>query len=331
MPMARCALLLLAATVLAACGDDGRNTSELSAEVLVEGLGGPTQIAPDGRGGYILAELNGGEAEGTGRVLRFDSLDAEPEVLLEGLLTPTGVVVDGDLLWVMERRTLTVGPLDDPSDRRTVLDDLPFNGRSEGTLSAVDGGGILYDTSGSRVGGRLADGSGTLWHLADPGAEPEPFATGFKHAYAHTPLGDGRWLVTEVSDGVLDGGPPPDELVIASEGDDFGYPRCIGDRVPVAAFDATDADCADTPRSLAVFESRSTPTSVAVTPWDPDTALVALWSTGEVVAVRTAEDGRPHVFDLVFDEVEHPQHLLADDDRVLLVDHAGGRVLALSP
>jgi glucose/arabinose dehydrogenase len=315
-----------------ACADDasGPAAGTVSADVVVEGLRGPTQIAPDGRGGYVVAELNGGEGEGTGRVLRFGSLDAAPEVLLEDLLTPTGVVVDGDLLWVMERRTLTVGPLDDPSDRRTVLDELPFNGRSEGTLSAVDGGGILYDTSGSRVGSRLADGSGTLWYLADPDAEPEPFATGFKHAYAHAPAGDGRWFVTEVSDGMLDGGPPPDELVIAARGDDFGYPRCIGDGVPVAAFDATDADCADTPRSQAVFEPRSTPTSVAIAPWDPGTALVALWSTGEVVAVPTAEDGRPHPVDVVFDEVGHPQHLLADGDRVLLVDHTGGRVLSLT-
>ena len=327
------------------CGDDapGPPSGELTSEVLVEGLGGPTQIAPDGRGGYVVAELNGGEGEGTGRVLHFESLDAEPEVLLDELLTPTGVVVDGDLLWVMERRTLTAATLEDPADRRIVLDELPFNGRSEGTLSAVEGGGVLYDTSGSRAGDQLADGSGTLWYLADPDAEPEPFATGFKHAYAHTPVGDGRWFVTEVSDGMLDGGAPPDELVIAAEGDDFGYPRCVGDRVPVVAFDVTDADCAGTPRSHAVFEPRSTPTSVAIAPWDPDIALVALWSTGEIVAVPTAEDGRPysvdpsvddavdHPIDVVFDEIDHPQHLLVDGNRVLVVDHGGGRVLALSP
>jgi glucose/arabinose dehydrogenase len=303
----------------------------LSSDVVVDGLRGPTQIAPDGRGGYVIAELNGGEGEGAGRVLHLETLDAEPVVVVDGLLTPTGVTVDGDLLWIMERRTLTVGPLDDPSDRTIVLDDLPFNGRSEGTLSAVDGGGILYDTSGSRSGGELVEGSGTLWFLADPDAEPEPFATGFKHAYAHTPAGDGRWFVTEMSDGRLDGDVPPDELVVASAGDDFAYPRCVGDRTPVGETGGVAVECDATPPSLALFPSSATPTGVSVAPWDPGTVLVALWNRGEVVAVPAVPGGAPHEPVVVFDEVEHPQHLLADAERVLLTDHDGGRVLALEP
>jgi glucose/arabinose dehydrogenase len=330
----RRSIALVAVVVAGACGNDAADrpaASELTAAVLVEGLVGPTQIASDGRGGYVVAELNGGEDDGTGRVLRFESLDAEPEVMIDGLLTPTGVAVDGDLLWVMEQRTLTVGPIDEPADRRVVLADLPYNGRSEGTISAVEGGGILYDTSGSRSGGQLVDGSGTLWFLADPDAQPESYATGFKHAYAHAPAGDGRWFVTEVSDGMFDGEPPPDELVIAADGDDFGYPRCIGDRTPVAEFGVTEAACVGTPRSHALFEPRSTPTSVVVAPWDATTVLVALWVSGEVVAVPTAEEGAPHEPRVVFEDVEHPQHLLVDGDRVLLVDHGGGRILGLVP
>jgi glucose/arabinose dehydrogenase len=349
----RLAILAVPALLAAGCGDDpgvrnipsgaaastapmaasttGDNAVGLSGEVVVEGLRGPTQIAPDGRGGYVVAELNGSEGEGAGRVLHLESLESEPTVLVEGLLTPTGVAVDGHLLWIMERRTLTVGPLDDPSDRTIVLDELPFNGRSEGTISPVDGGGILYDTSGSRLDGELVEGSGTLWYLAGPDAEPELFATGFKHAYAHTPLDDERWLVTEMSDGRLDGDIPPDEVVVASGGDDFAYPRCVGDRSPVDETGGTDAECGGTPPSLALFRPSATPTGIAIAPWDRDTVLVALWNRGEVVAVPVSPGDQPHDPVVVYDEIERPQHLLADGERVLLTDHDGGRVLALAP
>ncbi|MEY2959654.1 MAG: hypothetical protein RLZZ01_2222 [Actinomycetota bacterium] len=299
---------------------------------LVRGLDGPTQIASDGEGGYLVAELNGGEREGLGRVLRFRSLAAEPEVLLGGLETPTGVAVQGGLLWVMERRRLTVGPLEDPSDRRVVLDDLPFNGRSQGTISPVAGGGILFDTSGRLVrsnSGRLEleAGSGTLWYLADPDTPPEPFATGFKHAYAHAALGDGRWLVTEISDGRLDDTVPPDEVVVAGVGDDFGYPACTGDRTPVTEAGGDRSRCSTTPASTALFEAGSTPTGIAVAPWDPSTAFVALWTRGQLVTVDL--DGHREV-DVVLAAFDRPQHLLADGDRILVTDHAAGTITAVS-
>lgn len=326
-----------AAALVTGCGDDGPDDERTTADGLAvvpvaEGLAGPTQIVAAADDVVLVAELNGGEDAGTGRIVRFD-LDRpdERDVLVDGLLTPTGLAVDGGLLWIMEQRTLSVSPLDDPGDRTTVLDGLPYNGRSEGTLTAVDGGGILYDTSGSRRGDQLVEGSGVLWYLAGPDAEPEPFATGFKHAYAHAPVGDGRWFVTEISDGTLDGEPPPDELVVAAAGDDFGYPRCIGDRVPVRELDATEVDCAATPRSHALLPPRSTPTSVAVPPWDPETVLVALWSTGELVAVPAEPAPDPHPPEVVLDGLERPQHLLVVGDRLLLTEFAGGRVLEIAP
>lgn len=301
---------------------------------VASGLSGPTQIASDGAGGYVVAELNGGEREGSGRVLRYATLPGEPVVLLDGLVTPTGVTVERGLLWVMERRRLTVGPLDDPSDRRIVLDDLPFNGRSQGTISAVPGGGILFDTSGridrsGENGFGLAEGSGTLWFLADPDAEPVPFATGFKHAYAHAPLPDGRWVVTEISDGRLDGAVPPDEVVIASRGDDFGYPRCVGDRQPVFEAGGDAETCAATPRSLGLLDPGATPTGVAIAPWDRAAVFVALWNRGELVSVRLDAPLNGAV-DVVIAAFDRPHHVLADDERLLVTDHAAGTVVSVA-
>ncbi len=333
-------VLVAALLALAACARDAPTDREFAditvpegfeVSLVADGFDAPTQIAiaPDGR--LVIAELNGGEDGGTGRVVAFDAdAPGEREVLAEGLLTPTGVAVDGEFLWIMEQRRLTVAPLADPQRRSIVVDDLPFNGRSEGSLTVLAGGGVLYNTSGGEAGAELSPGSGGLWRIDVPSAVPVAVATGIKHAYAHVAHPDGRLFVTEITDRQLDGSPPPDELMVVEAGDDFGYPRCIGDRTPVAELDATDADCAVTPPSHALFAPGSTPTSVAVAPWDDETLLVALWSTGVVVTVPAAAGGEPHAGKPFVTGIEHPQHLLADGDRLLVVDHAGGRILAVS-
>jgi glucose/arabinose dehydrogenase len=299
--------------------------------LVADGFVGPTQIAPVGDGRLLVAELNGAEGDGTGRIVALSATDTDDRtVLLDGLVAPTGVAVDGDLLWVMEQRRLSVGPLDDPSDRTVVADDLPFNGRSEGSLTSRAGGGVWFDTSGRREGDRLADGSGTLWFIADPNAEPVEYATGFKHAYAHVVDADGQLWSTEMSDGRLDGVVPPDELVRVEIGDDFGYPRCVGDRTPVAEFGATAEECAATPVSQALFEPGATPTSVAVAPWDADLLVVALWNRGEVVTVPRQGEGAPHAVTTLLTGVRRPQHLVSDGERLVLSDFDGGRILALS-
>ena len=327
----------MAAVVIAGwvvgCGSDGAETVDevtvpdgYDVTEIATDLTGPTQIvrAPDGR--LLAAHLNGGEGSTNGQVLAIDD-DDESTVLFEGLRKPTGVAVVGDEIWVMEERRLSRGQLDG-GDLEVVLDELPYNGRSEGTLTATPDDRLLYNTSGTVRDKAAADGSGTLWSLT-PGGEPEPVATGFKHAYARTYDDAGTLWQTEMSDGSYDGQPAPDELVAVEPGDDFGWPSCIGDRQPVEEFDGTEERCADTPRSHAVFEPGATPTSVAVAPWDPDTLLVALWNRGEVVEMPRQESDGPVEASAFLTGIEHPQHLLADDDRLLVVDFDGGRILAV--
>jgi glucose/arabinose dehydrogenase len=326
--------------LVAGCGDDSTTGSEqaevsvpdgFEVRVVADGFDGPTQIALADDGRLLVAELNGGEADGTGRVVVLD-VDAPDDrtVLVDGLTTPTGVAVDGDLLWIMERRRLTVGPVGDPADRTIVADDLPFNGRSQGTLTALRGGGVLYNTSGGEAGDTLVPGSGVLWRIDDPTGEPVAVATGTKHAYAHVEHPDGRLFVTEITDRRLDGRPPPDELMVVNDGDEFGYPRCIADRVPVIELGATEADCASSPPSHALFDPGATPTSVAVAPWDQATLLVALWNEGVVVSVPASPGDAPHRGEPFLTGIDHPQHLLPVEDELLVVDHTGGRILAVS-
>lgn len=339
--IARRLVTVLAVAVAGGCASDESAVSVQGATVstgysvslVADGLDGPTQIVPLPDGDLLVAELNGGERDGTGRVLRIDGDDPEQRtVLVDGLVAPTGVAADGEHLWIMEQRRLTVGPLDDPTMRTVVLDELPFNGRSQGSLTALEPRGVLYDTSGSRnpdTPSELKPGSGTLWTIASPESVPVPFATGFKHAYGHVVGPDGEVWSTEMSDGRLDGNVPPDELVRVAAGDDFGYPRCVGDRAPVVELGADDRMCATTPRSHALFEPGATPTSVAVAPWDPEVLVVALWNRGEVVTMPRSDDGRPHPVETLLADAGNPQHLIADGDRLLLSEFSGGRILAI--
>lgn len=303
---------------------------------LVVGLDGPTQLTrlPDGR--LLVAELAGGEREGVGRVVALDvdledgagPADAEAgEVLFGGLTTPTGVAVVGAEIWVMERRTLSRGPLAG-GELTPVLGPLPFNGRSETTLTATPDGTLLYATTGSLDGGQVVEGSGILWEH-DPDRGSAVVSAGFKNAYAHTLDGDGELWATEVSDGGFDGERAPDELVAVSPGVDHGWPRCIGDRSPVVEFGGTEELCVGGPPSHTLFEPGATPTSVAIAPWDPDTLLVALWLEQRVVAVPRPLGDEPHQPVEVLGGDLRPQHLLADGDRLLVVDFDGGRILAV--
>lgn len=325
------------AALVACGGDDGGGATVDGVEVpggfavteVVSGLERPTQIAFDGDEALLVAQLAGREGGGRGQVLRVD-LDQpdDREVVVDGLLTPTGVAFLDDAVWVMEQRRLS--RISDDGTVEVVADELPFNGRSEGTLTATVDGRLLYNTSGSLDGIDPAEGSGNLWSLT-PGEEPVVLARGLKNGYARTVDDEGRLWGVEMSDGTFDGAPAPDEIMLVEEGDDFEWPQCIGDGTPVDFYDGTAAACDAAPPSLTLFDPGATPTSVAVAPWDSDLLLVSLWNQGRVVTVPISEPtpSAPVANETFLTGIDHPQFLLADGDRMLLVDHDGGRILAL--
>lgn len=107
-----------------------------------------------------------------------------------------------------------------------MLDDIPFNSRSEGTLTPLADGRFLYETSGNGEPDTAA-----VWAFDPTTSTSTPLAIGLKNSYAHIQLDDGRILVTDVGDSATN--PPVEELnVIASpstEPVNFGRPECPGD------------------------------------------------------------------------------------------------------
>lgn len=342
--MRRLVAILAVTLAAAACAGDETEpapgldeltvTADAGFEIVAvrSGLDGPTQLTIDPASGrWLVAELAGEENDATGRVRSLSPIDAgDVTVLIEGLDKPTGVTVADSALWIMERNRLSVAPLAD--DARSAgsaevrLDDLPFNGRSQGTLRTTGDGSVMFNTSGRLSAGAVVPGSGELRVLGPDGTE-QVVATGFKHAYATVELSDGRVVVAEVGDGRFDGEVPPDELVVLVPGADHGWPDCIGDNVAVRERDATEARCAEVPGSLALFEPGATPTSIAVAPWDDTELLVALWVSGELVGV-SVDDGSTRT---LITGLSGPQDLTVDGSDVLLVEHRRDRVLRLAP
>lgn len=305
-----------------------------------EGLVGPTQavVAPDGR--LLVAQINGGENDNLGQVVAIDLTAATPasyETLVSELDKPTGIAIVDDALWIMERRRLTVGPLDQPATRTVVIDELPWNGRSEGTLTTTPAGALLYNTSGSKRGAQRVEGSGSVFRInnASLGGFPyssELVATGFKHAYARAITDDGVTFATEMSDGQFDDRRALDEVVVIADGDDGGWPFCVDNNRVVAEFADNASACDGVRPSHALFSAGATPTSIANAPWNADVLVVALWIPGLVVTVPVAQPGaNPWSPTTLISGIESPQYLLPSGDSLLIFDHESGAVFELRP
>ncbi len=307
------------------------------ADLIVEGLAGPTQMiaGPDGR--LWVAQLNGGENAGIGQVLSLSPETGKGNILLDLLFKPTGIAAHNGTLWIAAGRDLLAAPIGvdgSVGPPEPMLTDPPSNGRSNGTLTVTPHGEIIYETSGSRQGNEAAPGSGSLWALTpqDP-ANPRVLATGLKGAYAHAIDAQGRIWTTEIGDDPIDDGAPPDELNLVVTGADFGWPPCAGNSEPVLRYGGTVERCAQSRAPVVLFPPNATPTSVAVAPWDESVLLVALWNRGEVVQVMLTPDGDNATGESTpfLTGLRNPQHLLAWRDGSLLVsDFATGTIFRIT-
>ena len=285
----------------------------------------PTQFFVDSDDLLWVAQLNGGENEGNGQVVRVDMQTGEQEMVLDKLDKPTGIARVDDTLWVATRDAiLKLNLANEAATVETVLSDLPNNGRSNGTLTVTPAGKLLYETSGNRVD---VD-SGKVWELDPLTNERRIVATGLKGGYAHVFDSAGRLWLTEIADGAVEGVTLPGEINLIlptdDEAPDFGWPRCYGKEL-------AGPDCTGVRAAQITLPTHSTPTSIDLSPFSPNTLLVALWVTGEVIEVSftvgeegAVELGEPQTF---LSELRTPQHIdTQTDNSVLISDFATGEI-----
>lgn len=307
------------------------------AMVVLESLTGPTQMIWGADDTLWVAQLGGGENDKRGQLLSISLETGEVRVLLEGLDKPTGIAILNDALWMAASNTLLRIPIINEAPielgtPETILEGLPTNGRSNGTLTVTPDGELLYETSGSRQGNRPAPNSATLWVLNPDTLESRPLATGLKNAYAHTYDSQGRLWITDVADDRVNGIAAQDELNLVVEGADFGWPQCYDLQIPATNFDGTEAICDQTRLPVALFPPHATPVSVIPSPWNSKVLLVANWAGPDpaVFAVTYEMEGdnaiatniEPFIRGLI-----RPQSLLTLADGTLLVaDHGNGKI-----
>jgi glucose/arabinose dehydrogenase len=262
-----------------------KRKSNVSPVPFVDGLVGPTQVIDGPEDVLVVAQINGDEEQREGQVVAIDTATKKQRLLLSQLDKPTGVAWIDNTLWVMVRRGLVKAAWDgvnEPGPIETVLRDLPFNGRSEGTLTPMSDGSLLYETSGTldpKSPGTALTGSGQLRRYDPKTGASTVVAIGSKNSYARVLLADGRLAVTEIGDGP--GSPPPDEVNIITipkpdePPADLGWPSCPSDA-------AAEAACANVVAPIAVFPPSSTPIGLVVS---GDDLYVALWNDGRIVRV----------------------------------------------
>ena len=117
-----------------------------TAELVADGLSGPTQMIAGPGDRLWVAQLNGGEDEGAGQILSVNPDTGGRRLQLGRLMKPTGIALHGGMIWIAAGRDLLAAPIgaDDsigPPD--PVLTGLPFNGRSNGTLTVTPHGEIV--------------------------------------------------------------------------------------------------------------------------------------------------------------------------------------------
>jgi glucose/arabinose dehydrogenase len=286
---------------------------------VVDGLEGPTQfqVLDDGR--VLIAQLNGDENGATGQVVVVTPSTGERRVLLGNLRKPTGVVLHQGAIWVMVERGLIRAAWDGvsaPKPPEVLLDNLPFNGRSSGTLTVLADDRVLYTTTGNLDAGQTTPGSGRLWAYDPATGESEEIAYGLKNAYAHVLLPDGSVAVVDMGDNITD--PPVEEInVIDSTGSkpiNLGWPNCPGDQ-----------ECAGVEAPLATFPARYSPTGLSITP-DGLSLVTVLHTQGTVMAVRL-EDG---VVTQLAEDLDLPHSVVVTPQGETLVsEHGAGRIVAV--
>lgn len=247
-----------------------------TAEIIAKGLNWPTHVAVGPDGAFYITQLNGGENDGKGQVVKVAAPGAAPEVVLDGLYKPTGLTWAAGALYITAGNSVLVSQVKDGKLQAptTLFKDIPFNGRSIGQIAIGPDGLLYFQSTGNE---NIWRDSGIIYTAKPDGSERNVFARGFKNAYALAwDAKSGQMYATEIGDGVIQGvGQFPEEVNVIRRGGHYGWPQCYGKQEENEGIGGNRNICADTDPALATFPPQTTPTGLAVL---DGKLIVALWN-----------------------------------------------------
>lgn len=305
--------------------------SGYKAEVIDKGFNLPTHLAYGPDGALYVTQLNGDENAGTGQVVRVEKPGAAPQVVLDGLMKPTGLAWAGDDLYIVARNTVLISRYADGKfapPQAVFNEPLPFNGRSNGQIFLGPDGMLYFQSTGTEGAPKE---SGFIYRMKPGTTDRKVYARGFKNAYSmawNVQSGtSGTMYATEISDGAIpDVGQPPEELNVVKQGGDYGWPACYANQKENPAWGGNRNICADTDVPLALFPPESTPTGLA---YFDDQLIVALWNGNPARLVSV--DPRSGTVSEWASGFTLPIALLTDHDgSLLVVDFVGNTIIRLS-
>ena len=193
-----------------------------------------------------------------GKVVKLTDRDGDGTTdeitpILTGLRMPHGVTFIGESLFVAETdRILRLDTWWDGSSAQTIVS-LPGGGHHQTRTLVAGPDGLLYVSIGSSCDACEESDPlrAAIWRVNPDGGPLEPYARGLRNAVGLTWSPDGaRLWATENERNELGEEIPPDEIVAAREGDDFGWPACYGDRVPAPGLGPSERCAATDPPTV---------------------------------------------------------------------------------
>lgn len=161
--------------------------------------------------------------------------------LLSGLNHPHGLAFYKSKLYIAEETRLARYNFDEENlkaNLEKVLFKIPGGGRHFTRSIVIDDSGKLYLSIGSTcdVCNEKNPWYGSIIASDTEGNNPHVFTTGLRNSVFLTLHNDQVWA-TEMGRDFLGDNAPPDEINIISAGDNYGWPKCFGNKIHDNSFD----------------------------------------------------------------------------------------------
>lgn len=231
-------------------------------ELYESGLNVPRFLSFSPEGDLYLANMGSGRVV----VLPDRNHDGRPDRVVtfaSGFASPNNVAFYNGAVYVGEisriwRLVDTDGDL--VADQRSVvIDNLPADGRHRTKTVGFGPDGKLYINVGSfNDDGPEEPGRGTIWQFNTDGTGGKVFSRGLRNVvgFAWDPASGQMWGADNGVD-ELGRNLPPEELNLLTDGGDYGYPYCIGNRQPNP--NTPGGNCARTIAPTVTFPAHSAP------------------------------------------------------------------------
>ena len=347
-------LLPIGALLLGGCGmapsDEGESAAVsvpegFEIEVFASGLESvrTLKFGPDGQLYAVLSE--------DGRIVRLDPAAANPEpvTVADDLNQPYGLAFHDGAMYVGEHHQVVRLDGSSFANRSVIVPDLPTGGHWTRELVFGDDG-MLYVSVGSscNICEEEDPRRAAVSRYAPDGTGGTIVATGLRNAagLAVHPTTGAVWASQNERDNLGDDR-PPEEINVLTDGEDFGWPYCYGQRLPNPEYNDA-ARCATTAPPALEIQAHSAPLGMTFytgdqfpEEWRGDlfVAFHGSWNrsrkTGYLLAHVDVQDGRPVSYAPFasgwlgpFDEVSgRPVYpAVGPDGSLYLSDDEGGRI-----